>query len=205
MLEIGSLGSFTNDYVFTNKGDLDEHNGRFCKTPDYPDGVYAYFATIEDSSTPDSAFDKYFKPVFPYVIGDSFKSQPDDYNFKPTSTTDDVNLNEGGYLRNTYPYKLNFKDGTYEYVQRPDRSIDNFASVSFASPGKIDSVVVESGGYDYKIGDRIQFSNVGTGGINAAAKVDRIKGKDLVQIESSIEKKENVTFEVLTDGRTVRA
>ena len=26
------LGSFTNDYVFTNKGDLDEHNGRFCKT-----------------------------------------------------------------------------------------------------------------------------------------------------------------------------
>ena len=199
------LGSFTNDYVFTNKGDLDEHNGRFCKTPDYPDGVYAYFATIEDSTTPDSAFDKYYKPVFPYVIGDSFKSQPDDYNFKPTSTTDDVNLNEGGYLRNTYPYKLNFKDGTYEYVQRPDRSIDKFASVSFASPGKIDSVVVESGGYDYKIGDRIQFSNVGTSGINAAAKVDRIKGKDLIQIESSIEKKENVTFEVLTDGRTVRA
>ena len=31
-----------------------------------------------------------------------------------------------------------------------------YASVSFASPGKIDSVVVESGGYDYKIGDRIQ-------------------------------------------------
>ena len=171
------LGSFTNDYVFTNKGDLDEHNGRFCKTPDYPDGVYAYFATIEDSTTPDSAFDKYFKPVFPYVIGDSFKSQPDDYNFKPTSTTDDVNLNEGGYLRNTYPYKLNFKDGTYEYVQRPDRSIDNFASVSFASPGKIDSVVVESGGYDYKIGDRIQFSNVGTGGINASQKLIELKEK----------------------------
>ena len=35
-------------------------------------------------------------------------------------------------------------------------------------------------------------------------RVNRIKGKDLVQIESSIEKKENVTFEVLNDGRTVK-
>ena len=39
-------GFFVEDFVFDNSGDLDEYNGRFCVTPDYPNGVYAYFATI---------------------------------------------------------------------------------------------------------------------------------------------------------------
>ena len=39
-------GFFVNDYIFTGDGDLDESNGRFCVTPDFPNGVYAYFCTI---------------------------------------------------------------------------------------------------------------------------------------------------------------
>lgn len=39
--------------------DLDRYNGRFCRTPDFPDGTYAYFVTIETNGT----------PVFPYIIG----------------------------------------------------------------------------------------------------------------------------------------
>jgi hypothetical protein len=42
--------------------DLDEHNGRFCKTPEYPNGTYAYFMTINSSGT----------PVYPYNIGRVF-------------------------------------------------------------------------------------------------------------------------------------
>ena len=35
-------GFFLNDYYFDRAiGDLDEFNGRFCKTPEYPDGIYA--------------------------------------------------------------------------------------------------------------------------------------------------------------------
>ena len=35
-------GFFTQDVYYDKAiGDLDEHNGRFCKTPDYPDGIYA--------------------------------------------------------------------------------------------------------------------------------------------------------------------
>ena len=37
-------GFFVEDYQYDNVGDLDHHNGRFCKTPDFPNGVYAYFA-----------------------------------------------------------------------------------------------------------------------------------------------------------------
>ena len=39
-------GFFVEDYVFDDSGDLDIHNGRFCVTPDYPNGTYAYFTTI---------------------------------------------------------------------------------------------------------------------------------------------------------------
>ncbi|MBA2116531.1 YHYH protein [Bremerella alba] len=39
-------GTFIQDYEFVEGlGDLDECNGRFAVTPDYPDGTYAYYLT----------------------------------------------------------------------------------------------------------------------------------------------------------------
>jgi len=46
--------------------DLDECNGRFCVTPEFPQGTYAYFVSI----TPDGT------PVFPYNIGRAFHGNP---------------------------------------------------------------------------------------------------------------------------------
>ena len=40
------LGFFVEDYEYLGDGDLDENNGRYCVTPDYPTGTYAYFATL---------------------------------------------------------------------------------------------------------------------------------------------------------------
>jgi hypothetical protein len=46
-------GCFLEDYTYTaNSGDLDQRNGRFCVTPEYPNGTYAYFVTIDASLTP---------------------------------------------------------------------------------------------------------------------------------------------------------
>ena len=42
------FGSFVEDYEFKNSGDLDEHNGRFAVTPEYPNGIYHYHATISE-------------------------------------------------------------------------------------------------------------------------------------------------------------
>ena len=40
------LGTFAEDYEYAKgAGDLDEFNGRFTRTPDYPQGTYAYFLT----------------------------------------------------------------------------------------------------------------------------------------------------------------
>ena len=62
------MGIFNEDYSFTNPAgsDLDAHNGRYCVTPDYPNGTYAYFATINSSG----------KPAYPYVLGKTFYGVP---------------------------------------------------------------------------------------------------------------------------------
>lgn len=47
------VGCFMEDYVYTaGLGDLDDRNGRFCITPEYPSGTYAYFVTLTSSLTP---------------------------------------------------------------------------------------------------------------------------------------------------------
>ncbi len=56
-------GSFVEDYEYvTESGDLDEYNGRFGVTPDYPDGTYAYFLTTDDSGS----------LAFPYLLASQF-------------------------------------------------------------------------------------------------------------------------------------
>ena len=58
---LGSLG-FTQGVDY----DLDVHNGRFCTTPEYPEGTYAYFVTIEADGT----------PKYPYNLGRTFYGNP---------------------------------------------------------------------------------------------------------------------------------
>ncbi len=59
-------GSFVQDYEYVpGLGDLDECNGRRTITPDYPDGIYAYFLTDDfpviprcHRGTPDASFQR---------------------------------------------------------------------------------------------------------------------------------------------------
>ena len=62
-------GFFVEDYTYTDDGDLDRHNGRFCKTPDFPNGVYAYFVGVTTSQQTNDLIPKY-----PYFIGNHFRS-----------------------------------------------------------------------------------------------------------------------------------
>ncbi len=54
------LGTYAEDYEYVaGTGDLDAHNGRFTRTPEYPSGTYAYFLSTNSSG----------KLAFPYLIG----------------------------------------------------------------------------------------------------------------------------------------
>jgi hypothetical protein len=57
------LGNMLEDYVYVaGSGDLDYHNGRYCITPEYPTGTYAYFVTIDVTGY----------PVYPFVLGPTY-------------------------------------------------------------------------------------------------------------------------------------
>ena len=59
------IGTFREDYGWvanTDQSYLDIHNGRFCVTPEYPNGTYAYFATVDANHN----------SAYPYLIGPTY-------------------------------------------------------------------------------------------------------------------------------------
>lgn len=60
------LGYFREDYEFVSHPGaadyLDVHNGRFCVTPEYPNGMYCYFATVDAD----------WNSAYPYLIGPTY-------------------------------------------------------------------------------------------------------------------------------------
>ncbi len=57
------LGYYVEDFYYTSGyGDLDEHNGRFCVTPEYPAGTYAYFVTLDAN----------LDAAYPYTLGPTY-------------------------------------------------------------------------------------------------------------------------------------
>lgn len=67
------IGTYCEDYEWlsSNGGDLDQYNGRMCVTPEFPNGTYAYFVTVDAAG----------KGQFPYYIGINYYGQPDTRNF----------------------------------------------------------------------------------------------------------------------------
>ena len=62
-------GRYIEDFEYVSgSGDLDIHNGRFCNTPEYPNGTYAYFVTVDPTDTDN--------PVYPYIIGPTYYGAP---------------------------------------------------------------------------------------------------------------------------------
>ena len=61
------IGYFREDYQYNatsaaTPDHLDDHNGRFCVTPEYPGGIYAYFCTVDSN----------WNSAYPYAVGPTF-------------------------------------------------------------------------------------------------------------------------------------
>jgi hypothetical protein len=61
------LGRYREDYQYNPTSSatpdyLDDHNGRFCVTPEYPAGTYAYFCTVDAN----------WNSYYPYAVGPTF-------------------------------------------------------------------------------------------------------------------------------------
>jgi hypothetical protein len=62
---------------------LDEHNGRFCVTPEYPNGIYAYFCTVDEN----------WNSAYPYAVGPTF------YGTKTASKVQNINESVTSYVQ----------------------------------------------------------------------------------------------------------
>src|SRR5206468_4072338 len=57
------LGDYQEDYSYVvGSGMLDQYDGRFTITPEYPSGTYAYFLPLDSS----------LKNVYPYILGPQY-------------------------------------------------------------------------------------------------------------------------------------
>lgn len=186
-------GFFIQDYYYDRAlGDLDEYNGRFCTTPEYPNGIYAYFATI-DSKVSSS-------PVYPYVVGERFKDFLIEENSIPNFTHDTA-LDSLDLIRNISPYYINSTFSRYPLISSVDKKYKQEFSVITTLSSNIDSVNIFSPGEGYKVGDNINFDNKNTGGSGASAEVSRVQGKELVEMNTSTDTFNDVSF--FTRGSTV--
>ena len=202
------MGTFIEDYEYVEGlGNLDRYNGRYCVTPEYPDGVYAYFCTIDGVSG---------KPKFPYFVGPDFYSEANEVNWDGNGLqknfTEDAIRFRAPYIgtdnvtakRKTLDARIDFvlamedsttlitletgevfqyiEDGIgyYSYYPTIRGGVAESLSVSATnrySSSNINDYLVEGGGTGYKVNDRLIFDNTNTGGEGVSATVSTVTGE----------------------------
>lgn len=146
-------GEFIEDYVYDSAtGDLDQFNGRFMLTPEFPSGTWAYIATIDANGN----------PAYPYTTGPKYRLTPTDltnniisagthssagsetyrltntlsvvYGSDTTLTDSDWKFGDGAPVENAWKYSEQYPFAIAEalFLTKPGK----FASV-FAEPEKI--------------------------------------------------------------------
>lgn len=152
------LGTFIEDYQYVHKsGTLDENNGRYCITPEYPNGVYAYFITIDSSNN----------PVFPYILGKNFYNLPVLLNFESK-------LNQNDLPKNVTRLRT---------PNTPTNGSDFSVLVNSVNSGEIDNATAVSSPNNFSIDSKIYLNDY-LDDDSALLKVSSVKGKTVSSIKS---------------------
>ena len=182
-----SSGFFIDDYKFTNSGDLDQYNGRFCITPEFPNGVYAYFATSTQNplKTDDSI------GVFPYFIGNRYRSK---FISENKSLDQDFDFNNSNLVRNTFPYKVNDEYADNDFIIESNEVVNQSTVIESVTSGSVENFEILNSGDNYKVGDSLVFDESETEGGGLIAQVSEIKGKAITNLNTTIETYNDAIF-----------
>ena len=158
------LGTFIEDYEWrpstqSGKLELDENNGRFCVTPEYPEGIYAYFITIDVDGN----------PAFPYILGSNYYSLPVDSNYNADLSQDDLPK---------YAKRL-------KTAGMPSNGGNTVLKINKTTSGSVSALNVEDSPASFKVGNRFVVNNTGTEGSGAAAIVAEVTGKTVTSLKSN--------------------
>ena len=165
------LGTFVEDYKYTHRsGDLDQNNGRFCVTPEYPEGTYAYFVTIDVANN----------PVFPYVLGENYYTIPVDANYNK-------NISQNDLPKNIKRLR------TSETKENGDNI---FAFIDNVKSGSVSDITTEYSPNTFSCGSVVDVDYSESQGSGILARVSSIKGKTV----SSIQSQETKAVKIVTDN-----
>jgi len=104
--------------------------GDFCKTPNFPDGVYAYFATtIPDTLTQN------LTGYYPFFVGDYYRS---DFIQENRTLDQYYDFNSSKLIRNTFPYKVNDPYGGSEFLLESNEFVNQITEVEDISKGFVE-------------------------------------------------------------------
>ena len=174
-------GFFVEDFKYdATNADLDEHNGRFEVTKEFPNGVYAYHATVKEGNL----------PQFPYFIGNTFRSKIVSENFDNNSQTN-FNFISNNLIRNTFPYKVADEFANNDFLIETNEIQDQKVEIDSVTSGSVDNFNIITGGTDYKVGEFLKFDDEGTGGDGLISFISKISGKPIQSIDTVIEENNN--------------
>ena len=176
-------GYFVQDYVYKESGDLDEHNGKFVKNTDFPNGTYAYFSTIDKTTK---------NPSFPYITF-LHRNATDEFNYDVINVQSDTILNTGEYKRNVTHLGLNDQFRRYPLLEDSLNS-KAIIKVDGVDSSTITKVTVNESGTGYKVNDKLTFNDA-----TITASVDEIVGKSIVSVGTTNTIVDNLKFSIL-DG-----
>tara|TARA_Y100000389_G_C17471490_1_gene531693 strand:+ start:8852 stop:20620 length:11769 start_codon:yes stop_codon:yes gene_type:complete len=197
------IGTFIEDYEYvegTDDNDLDEHNGRFTVTPEFPTGRYCYFTTLESyDSITNALVDSVAAENnnigfngFPYFVGDTFASSYDDYMNNRCRRNDKIpSVFTRSFEKDIDPIindGIQIFPGLDHNDEYPKENINvnkTIAKTVAISPGSVDSVIIESKGDNYRVGDRLVVDNNLTSGSGFSAIVAKVGGKSITNISIS--------------------
>ena len=183
-----SIGYFINDYYYDSQiGDLDEFNGRYCITPEFPGGTYAYFSTLGANG----------KPSFPYCIY-SLRDKYSEFNTNFIKSKQSyLSQIQDKLVTCTSYYGFNVPNSTYPFLKS---QIDkDLLIVQNQNQSSLKSFLINKSGDNYKVDDTITIENKEPFGKNAKGIVSSIKGVGINTITTTRTVKTGVFFDIKTD------
>ena len=157
------LGTFDEDYTWipninSGKTFLDQNNGRYCVTPEYPNGTYAYFVSIDSDGDSE----------YPYIMGKNYYGIPVDSNYNQPITQNDI------------PSSAKLLD----FSSHVDNGINFSALVSEVERGSIDGFTIDEVNSLHNPGNLLFVNNDGTDGEGFVGSVESVLGENVDYINS---------------------
>ena len=196
------LGDLVQDYIHDSSvGTLDEFNGKFAVTPDYPNGTYAYFMT-EDSSG---------NPVYPYVIGRKFygtplfegDSVPEVLSDFPDGAAGDVVLDDSGSIA----YVKMTKNGDNYYNTTKARILggEGSGATGTSTVQTVTGLTLLNSGRSYSSAPTMVFEGGGGQDAQGSAKIDTTGKVTSIAIADPGEFYQEPPYVLLTGGSGIGA